>query len=133
MVISLLSNFAPRRSGRYRQSGSLMVELLVAMALLVGVLFPLAYSFAAERRLARSSYQRAVAMEIVDGEMEVLAAGQWRAFLPGAQDYRVHAGAATNLPPGHFILTVEPGKLRLRWQPARKDQGGAVTREAIIK
>ena len=115
------------------QSAFLMVELLVAMALVVGVLLPFAYSFAAERRLALSSYQRAVAMEIVDGEMEVLAAGEWRAFPPGTQDYHVHAGATTNLPPGRFTLTVQPGKVRLRWQPDRKDHGGPVTREAILK
>ena len=110
-----------------------MVELLVALAILTGVLLPLAYSFVSERRLARAYYQRAVAMEIVDGEMEALLAGQWRAFTPGTHDYRVHAGAATNLPPGRFTLSVQPGKLRLRWQPAVKDRGGPVTREAILK
>ena len=115
------------------QSAFLMVELLVAMALVVGVLLPFAYSFAAERRLALSSYQRAVAMEIVDGEMEALVAGQWRAYQPGTHDYLIHAGAATNLPPGRFTLTVQPGKVRLRWQPDRKDHGGPVTREAILK
>ena len=130
MRCSTLSRLSPRR---IRQRGSLMVELLVAMALLVGVLFPLAYSFSAERRLARSSYQRAVAMEIVDGETEVLVAGEWRGFSPGTQDYRVHAAAATNLPPGHFLLSVEPGKLRLQWLPARKDAGGPVTREALLR
>ena len=124
-------NTSPAR--HHRHSGSLMVELLVAMALLVGVLLPLAYSFASERRLARASYQRAVAMEIVDGEMEALVAGQWRAFSPGVHNYPVRAGAATNLPPGGFVLSVQPGKLRLRWQPAVKDHGGPVTREAILK
>jgi Tfp pilus assembly protein PilV len=119
----------PKRS----QSGFLMVELLIAMALVVGVLLPFAYSFAAERRLALSSYQRAVAMEIVDGEMEVLAAGEWRAFPPGTHDFHVRAGAATNLPPGRFTLTVQPGKVHLHWQPDRKDHGGPVTREAILK
>jgi hypothetical protein len=122
-----------RAARRRQQQGSLMVEVLVAMALLIGTLFPLAYSFATERRLARSYYQRAVAMEIVDGEMEVLLAGEWRAFSAGTHDYPVHAGAATNLPPGRFILTVQPGKLQLRWQPARKDRGGPVIREANLK
>jgi hypothetical protein len=117
----------------HRQRGSLMVELLVALAILTGVLLPLAYSFVSERRLARAYYQRAVAMEIVDGEMEALLAGQWRAFTPGTHDYRVHAGAATNLPPGRFTLSVQPDKLRLRWQPAVKDRGGPVTREAMLK
>src|ERR1035437_2883347 len=112
---------------RRHQRGALLVELLVAMALLVGVLYPLAYSFTTERRLAPSYYQHAVAMEIVDGEMEVLMAGEWHAFPQGTHDYQVHAGAATNLPPGQFTLSIEPPKLRLRWQPALKDRGGPVT------
>ena len=116
-----------------RQHGSLMVELLVALAILIGVLLPLAYSFVGERRLARAYYQRAVAMEIVDGEMEALLAGEWRAFSAGTHDYTAHAGAATNLPPGRFTLSVQPRKLRLRWQPAVKDHGGPVTRQAILK
>ncbi len=116
-----------------RQSGSLMVELLVALAILAGVLLPLAYSFSSERRLARAYYNRAVAMEIVDGEMEALVAGQWRAFTPGTHDYPVQCGAATNLPPGRFIVTVQTNKVRLRWQPAVKDRGGAVTREASVR
>jgi hypothetical protein len=120
-------------ASRRREWGSIMVELLVAMALLIGTLFPLAYSFATERRVARSYYQRAVAMEIVDGEMEALLAGEWRAFTPGTHDYAVHAGAATNLLPGRFILTVGPGKLQLRWQPAHKDRSGPVMREANLK
>jgi hypothetical protein len=115
------------------QRGSLMVELLVAMAILVGVLFPFTYSFTAERRLALSSYQRAVAIEIVDGEMEALVAGGWHAFPPGTHEYRVHAGAATNLPPGRFVLSIQPDKVRLQWLPAVKDHGGPVTREALLK
>lgn len=110
-----------------------MTELLVAMALLAGALLPLAYSIASERRVARAYYQRAVAVEIVDGEMEALAAGGWRAFTPGAHEYPVHAGAATNLPPGQFLLTVDTGKLRLEWKPAVKDHGGSVVREVVVK
>ena len=121
------------RCARHRQTGSLMVELLVAVALVIGMLLPLAYSFVWERRLARAYYHRAVAIEIVDGEMEALAAGQWRAFPPGTNDYRVDADAAKNLPAGRFILTVQGDKVRLRWQPAQKDQGGPVTREAVLK
>src|SRR5437879_12017240 len=58
-------NPAPQRSGFMvsptalhpaRRRGSLMVELLVAMALLTAALLPLAYSIASERRLARASY-----------------------------------------------------------------------------
>lgn len=118
---------------RARERGALMTELLVAMALLVGALLPLAYSIAAERRLARAYYQRAVAMAIVDGEMEVLAAGGWRAFTPGTREYPVQAGATTNLPPGAFLLTIHDGKVRLEWKPAVKHHGGSVRREVTIK
>ena len=96
-----------------RQSAALTTELLVAMALLITALLPFAYSFAAEKRLARSYYQRAVATEIVDGEMEVLVAGEWRSFKSGWQDYSVHAAAVTNLPPGKFKLEVRPIELGL--------------------
>ena len=113
--------------------GYLMVELLVAMAILTGALLPIAYSLASEKRLARSSYQRAVAMEVVDGELEVLAAGPWREFTPGVHDYSVSARALTNLPPGKFLLTVRPGKVRLEWLPGVKDHGGPVAREVVVK
>ncbi len=118
-------------SGRKR--GSLMIELLVAMAILVGVLVPLGWSLASERRLARALYQRAVAMEIVDGEMETLLAGGWRAFGAGRHEYPVNALSAKNLPAGKFLLTIDPGVVRLEWQPSVKHHGGAIKREARVK
>jgi hypothetical protein len=110
----------------------LSVELLVAVAILLGALLPLAYSLASEKRFARTAYQHAVAMEIVDGEMEALAAGEWRDFSPGVHEYQVHAVAATNLPPGKFLLTIEAGKMRLEWQPAGKARA-TVVREVKLK
>ena len=115
------------------ERGFLTMELLAAMALLVTTLLPVAYSIASEKRLARACYQRAVAMEIVDGEMEVLAAGAWRALAPGTHEYQVHAGAATNLPPGRFLVSVQPGKVRLEWLPSVKMHGGPVVREAKVR
>jgi hypothetical protein len=110
-----------------------MIELLVAMAILAGVLLPIAYSVAAERRYARAAYQRAVAVEIVDGEMEALVAGGWRALPNGVMEYRVHARAITNLPPGQFLLTITPESFRLEWRPKIKQHGGAVVREVVRK
>jgi hypothetical protein len=68
-------------------------------------------------------------VEIVDGEIEALAAGGWRAFTNGVMDYQVHARAATNLPPGQFLLTTTAQSLRLEWRPNIKMHGGAVVRE----
>jgi hypothetical protein len=115
------------------QRGALMTELMVAIALLAGALLPIAYSIAKERQLARATYQRAVAMEIVDGEMEILAAGGWRAFPNGRQLYRVTAAAVTNLPPGDFWLTLDSGKVQLQWQPTVRGHGGSVVREVTVK
>jgi hypothetical protein len=116
-----------------RESGALMTELIVAMSVLLVAFLPLAYSIASEQRLARAYYQRAVAVEIVDGEMEVLAAGGWKNFAIGTHEYPVRANAATNLPPGTFLLTVEAARLKLEWKPAVRDHGGNVVREVGLK
>lgn len=123
MVIRCANSSARRR-------GVMMTELLVAMMLLVGTLLPVAYSFAREKQLARSCYEHAVAMEIVDGEMETLLAGEWRAFPSGTREYPIDACAATNLPPGRFLLTITDNHVRLEWRPAAKHHGGPVVREA---
>ena len=116
-----------------RERGSLMADLVVAMGLLAVGCLPLAFAFEQEIRACRSHYQNAVAMEIIDGEMEILAAGEWRAFQPGEQTYSVRAAAAKNLPPGRFTLTVREQKLRLEWKPEKIRKGRPVVREARIK
>jgi hypothetical protein len=72
-------------------------------------------------------------MEIVDGEMETLAAGEWHSYPTGTHPYVVHANSSINLPPGHFLLTVQTNRLRLEWRPDGKHQGGPVVREAAIR
>jgi Tfp pilus assembly protein PilX len=119
---------------RHRQAGALLVELLVAMALLTAALLPIAYSVISEKRFARAAYHHSVAMEIVDGELEALAAGEWRAFAPGTQAYAVRSAAATNLPPGRFMLTLRTNQVRLEWHPTANAQGApTVVREAMIR
>jgi hypothetical protein len=120
-------------NNRKSQSGALATELMVAMAILVLAIIPLAFTYPQEEKLLRSSYQRAVAMELVDGEMEILRAGEWRAFKEGTQPYAFHAQSATNLPPGRVELTVAGKHLRLDWVPAKKSSGGEVVREADAK
>ncbi len=116
-----------------RQRGVLMTEMVVAMAIIVIAVLPLAFSIAYEQRLLRVEYNKAVAMEIVDGEMEVLAAGGWHAFRQGTQPYPVRADAARNLLPGRFELTITGKHLRLEWVPAKQGEGGGVVREVTIR
>ncbi len=121
---------SPRRTRL--TAGIVTLELVVAMGILASVMLPVAYSVLREQRLARALYYRAVAMEIVDGEMEVLRAGEWRAYARGQHQYQVRAEAAKNLPPGRFLLSLNESQVRLEWRPRKPGQGGAVTRVASI-
>jgi hypothetical protein len=117
---------------RKRNGGWMVAELLVAIAILALAMIPLAYSFRSEERLVRAHYNEVVAMEIIDGEMEMLRAGNWRAFLEGEQEYPVIAESRTNLPAGKFLLIRSNCTLRLEWRPEKKGMGGIIRREALV-
>jgi len=122
-----------RRSPSRSTRAFLILDLVVGMAMLVLAIFPLAYTVNSEARLFRATYQRALAMEIVDGEMEILAAGEWHAYPEGTQTYPVQARAAANLPDGQFQLTRTGNHVRLQWSPAEKSGVGTVVREVTVK
>ena len=115
------------------QCGVLIFEVVMAMAILVIAVLPLGYALNSDARLFRATYQQAVAMEIVDGEIEILAAGDWRGIPEGSRPYDVHANAATNLPPGRFLLTRTGNHLRLEWSSAKKSGVGTIIREVTVK
>lgn len=108
---------AQRRRGA--NAGFFNIELVVAIAILAVVMLPLGGAWYHETKMLRAYYRDAVAMEILDGEMEVLAAGEWRSFAEGQHGLKPTARAAANLPPGRFILTRETQRVRLEWQPER--------------
>jgi hypothetical protein len=115
-----------------KEQGMAMVEMLVAMGILILVMIPISLSFIGEKREFGIYYHRAIAAEVVDGEMEILRAGEWRAFEEGTHSYSVQNPSATNLPPGRFVLTRQDRHLRLQWLPAARNQGGIVTRETDL-
>jgi len=118
---------------RRRRRGALITEVVVAMGLLTFAMLPLAFSIVREQKLTRAYFNRAIVMEIIDGEMEALMAGEWRAFMPGAQTYPVRAEAAKVLPPGKFLLTLDSDRVRLEWLPEKSGRGGPVVREGRAK
>lgn len=117
---------------RNHARGWLVTELMFALSLIIIALIPLAYSFRTEQRLVRAHYNEAVAMEIIDGEMEMLHAGDWRNYLEGERPYKVSAASATNLPPGGFFLSRSGAMLRLEWRPTKKMTGGKIIREIQV-
>jgi hypothetical protein len=112
----------------------LITEAVIAMGILVVAVIPLGYMFLKDARLFRMSYQRSIAVEMVDGEMEILAAGEWQSFSEGSHVYPVRFPAAVHLPPGRFLFTRSGKHLRLEWTPEQRKTGiGSVTREVTLK
>ena len=123
------SRSSPRRLG---QRGALITELVIAISIVACAVLPLALAFLGEQKLCRAYYYRGVAMQVVDGEIEVLRAGLWRALPPGTHEYTPKAEAARRLPKGTFQLTIASNRIHLAWAPEKPDRGGPVTREVPI-
>ena len=115
-----------------RRRGALVTEVVIAMGILTFAMLPLSFSIVREQKLTRAYFNRAIVMEIIDGEMEALMAGEWRAFMPGAQTYPVRAEAAKSLPAGKFVLTLDNERVRLEWLPEKSGRGGPVVREGRV-
>ena len=130
MKTKLLQPFC---QGLHPKRGFLEVDLLVALAILSLAIVPIGFSFAHERQVLKMEYFRGVINEIVDGEMEILAAGDWKEYPDGPHPYSVRARAAKPLPPGHFQLTKTGNHLRLEWNPDEKHGVGVIVREVTLK
>ena len=119
-----------RLIGQNREYGIFGADLAVALGLIVLLVAPLAHAWLKEHKVMRGHYHRAIAMELVDGEMEILAAGEGMRLAEGLQEYRVTAAAVTNLPPGRFMVERTGRHLRLEWVPSEK--GRRILREAWL-
>ena len=115
-----------------RCRGFLEVDLVVGLAILALAIIPFGFAFARERQALKNEYLRAAANEIVDGEMEILAAGAAMDFPDGVQNYSVHSRATTVLPPGSFRLTKSSKHLRLEWHGDAKSGVGTIVREVEL-
>ncbi len=122
-----------RQERRKERGSALLVELVGAMLVLTLAIMPITLMLLKDQRACREHYHKAVAMEIVDGEMEVLRAGYWKEFKQGAQPYPTTANSATNLPEGELRLTLQGEKIRLEWEPKeQRFQSIHIVREADL-
>lgn len=110
----------------------MLIELTAAVGILIVVTAGFAAAIHTDAKVLRACYYRAVAIELVDGEMERLAAGEWQAYGQGTHRFSVEADAAQNLPDGAFVLTVQGKTLRLVWTPDQQGKGGRVVREVML-
>ncbi len=122
----------PIRPAIRSRHGFLQIDLAMGLVLFSLAVMPLGYSFARERQVLQMEYQRSVADQIVDGEMEILVDGAARNYSDGSQIYPVHSRAFNVLPPGHFQLTKTGNHLRLEWMPDTRHGIGSIVREATL-
>lgn len=126
MVIQQQSRKSRRRAGFF------MADLAIALGIITLAIAPITLGWLKEQRLVKNYYHRAIAMQIVDGEMEILVAGASTAIAQGSAKYQITAAAAKNLPPGDFIIHRDGKTLQLTWNPERRNHGGKVTRKVLL-
>lgn len=115
------------------RNGFLQVDLIAGLAILTIAIVPLGFAFAREQKVLRMEYYRAVINQIVDGEMEILAAGAAKNIPDGTQPIAITSRAIEKLPLGNFKLTKTGNQLRVEWSPDEKCGISTVVRETTLK
>ena len=111
----------------------LQLDVAVAITVLALVFIPLSVSSSGDLDLARRQYFEAVALQLIDGEMDVLLAGERRKHTTGEHRITPIGEAVQNLPEGEFVLTVHDQKLTLAWVPTKRAKWGRVERVVELK
>ena len=111
----------------------LQLDVAVAITFLALVFIPLSISSSGDLDLARRHYFEAVALQLIDGEMDVLLAGERRKYTTGEHRITPVGEAVQKLPEGEFVLTVHDQKLTLAWVPTKRAKWGRVERVVQLK
>ena len=116
-----------------RRRAFLQLDVAIALTVLALVFIPLSVSSSGGLDLARRHYFEAVALQLIDGEMDVLLAGERRKYTTGEHRIKPVGDAVQNLPEGEFVLTVHDQKLTLAWVPTKRAKWGRVERVVELK
>ncbi len=116
-----------------RRRAFLQLDVAVAITVLALVFIPLSISSSGDLDLARRHYFEAVALQLIDGEMDVLLAGERRKYTTGEHRITPVGEAVQNLPEGEFVLTVQEQKLTLAWMPNKRAKWGRIERVVELK
>ena len=116
-----------------RRRAFLQLDVAIALTVLALVFIPLSVSSSGGLDLARRHYFEAVALQLIDGEMDVLLAGERRKYTLGEYGITPVSEAVQNLPEGKFVLTVKQKQLTLTWVPTKRAKWGRVERVVQLK
>lgn len=106
--------------------GFLEADLVIALALLLVAVLPLAYAFRADFKALRFANERAAALSLVDGQMELLMAGGARTLAQGTNVITLTGAAVANLSTNRALVIREGGRIRLEWRPAGRSSAGVI-------
>ena len=116
-----------------RRRAFLQLDVAIALTVLALVFIPLSVSSSGDLDLARRHYFEAVALQLIDGEMDVLLAGERRKYTTGEHRIKPVGDAVQNLPESKFVLTVQDEKLTMAWVPTKRAKWGRVERVVQLK
>jgi len=106
---------------------------MVAIAILMLVFIPLTVTSSSKLDLARRHHVEAVVLQLIDGEIDVILAGEREKYNFGEHRITPAGEAAEDLPKGDFILTLKKNQLSLVWIPVKPAKWGRIERKVNLK
>ena len=109
------------------------LDVMGAIVILMLVFIPLTVTSSRKLDLARRHHVEAVVLQLIDGEIDVLLAGEHKKYNFGEHRITPAGEAAEDLPKGDFILTLKKKQLSLVWIPVKQAKWGRIDREVNLK
>ena len=103
----------------------IQLDLMLAVSILMLLFIPFGVTSSGKLDLARRQHFEAVALQMIDGELDVLLAGERQKYPLGETP---PGEAVKTLPVGEFILIVKEKQLFLAWVPEKEAKWGRVER-----
>ena len=111
----------------------IQLDVAVAIVILMLVFIPLTVTSSSKLDLARRHHVEAVVLQLIDGEIDVLLAGEQEKYNFGEHRITPAGEAAGDLPKGEFILTLKEKQLSLAWVPIKLAKWGRIERGVNLK
>ena len=117
-----------RQEPSRRKVGAIHLEAILALALTAAVLLPISGIVVSQRRIASDLTRHLTMIELVDGEMELIAAGDWVRYPEGTHSVPLPSPEGFVPPVGELTLVRQGREFSLAWRPANRWIGGGIER-----